>query len=222
LRIAAHLSGDLKMVNAFRRGEDIHTRTAAEIFNVNPNSVTPNMRRQAKVMNFGILYGMGVLGFQRASGVPRERAKEFIDKYFDDFKGISGYIAKTKMLARKNGFVSTIFGRKRYLPEIKSQMPQLQSQAERIAINMPIQGTASDIIKKAMAEIDNLILSKYQPSDIKMILQIHDELLFEIKNDLVEPVYKEIKKIMENTAKLSVPLIVEGKYGDNWRDMELL
>ena len=220
LRIAAHISGDAKMIAVFKRGDDIHTRTAAEIFEVAPENVTPGMRREAKTLNFGLLYGMGLLGFQRAAGVSRDRAREFIDRYMREFSGVAKYMEDIKQKAKKDGYVSTIFGRRRYLPEINSGIPQLISQAERMAINHPIQGTEGDFLRIAMSRIYDLVHKDYNDQDVKMLVQVHDELLFEIKNDLVEAVSPKIKSIMENVYKLDVPLTVDIKYGDNWRDME--
>ena len=220
LRIVAHISGDTKMIAAFNRGEDIHTRTAAEIFEVRAEDVTKDMRRQAKAMNFGLIYGMGVIGFQRASGVSRDRAREFIDRYMREFSGVARYMDQMKEKARKEGFVSTIFGRRRYLPEINSGIPQLIAQAERMAINMPTQGTEGDFLRIAMNRVYDLIHEKYNDEDVKMLLQVHDELLFEVKNNLVQKISPQIKNIMENVCKLNVPLTVDIKYGDNWRDME--
>jgi len=220
LRIAAHISGDIKMTSAFQRGEDIHTRTAAEIFEVTAENVTKDMRRQAKAMNFGLLYGMGIMGFQRASGVSRDRAREFIDRYMREFSGIARYMDQMKEKARKDGFVSTIFGRRRYLPEINSGIPQLIAQAERMAINMPIQGTEGDFLRIAMNRIYDLIHKEYGEENVKMLLQVHDELLFEVKNNLVGTISPKIKNIMETVHKLDVPLTVDAKYGNNWRDME--
>ena len=219
LRIAAHISQDEKMIAAFKRGEDIHTRTAVEVFSVKPEAVDRNMRRDAKVMNFGILYGMGVLGFQRASGVSRERAREFIDKYLKEFSGISRYMNDMKMKARKDGYVSTIFGRRRWLPEIRSSMPQMISQAERMAINHPIQGSAADLVKLAMIKVFEHIHDPDVQDDTFLLLQVHDELLFEVKETLVENIADKIKDIMENVHKFDVPLIVDVKYGDNWAEM---
>jgi len=220
LRIVAHVSGDKKMIEVFRRGEDIHTRTAAEIFNVEPGDVTSSMRREAKALNFGLIYGMGVMGFQRSAGVSREKAREFIDRYMSEFNGVARYMESMRIRANKEGFVETIFGRRRYLPEIKTGIPQLVAQAERMAINMPIQGTEGDFLRMAMNRIHNLIHTKYNDNDVRMLLQVHDELLFEIKNSMVESVSPEIKKIMENVYHLEVPLVVDVKYGDNWRDLE--
>ena len=220
LRIAAHISGDKKMTAAFKRGEDIHTRTAAEIFKVAPENVTPAMRREAKTLNFGLLYGMGLLGFQRASGVSRDRAREFINRYMTEFSGIAKYMEDMRLKARKEGFVETIFGRRRYLPEINSGIPQLVAQAERMAINMPIQGTEADLLKISMIRINNLIYEEYGERDINMLLQIHDEILFEIKNSIIDKFKVRAKNIMENVHQLDVPLIVDAKSGDNWSDMK--
>lgn len=222
LRIAAHISSDNKMIAAFKRGEDIHTRTAAEIFGVAPEKVTKDMRREAKAMNFGLLYGMGILGFQRASGVSREQAREFIERYMEEFNGVARYMEDIKKKAREDSYVSTIFGRRRYLPDINSGIPQLIAQAERMAINHPIQGTEGDFLRIAMNRISDLIHKEYKDQDVKMLLQVHDELLFEVKNNLIGSIASKIKNIMENVAKLDVPLIVDIKKGDNWRDLESL
>jgi len=220
LRIAAHISKDKKMSEAFKRGEDIHTRTAAEIFGVDADKVTAGMRRQAKVLNFGILYGMGVMGFQRASGVDRATAKGFIDRYMNEFSGIARYMQEMKDKVRRDGYVTTIFGRRRQLPEAFSGMPQLISQAERMAINMPIQGTEADFLKLSMIKIHDLIHKEKAEEDVKLLLNVHDELLFEIKEGSLKDWAVKIKNIMENIHKLDVPLIVDAKYGMNWAKME--
>ena len=220
LRIAAHISQDSKMLSAFKRGEDIHTRTAAEIFNVSPEQVTANMRRDAKAMNFGLLYGMGVIGFQRTSKVSRDQAREFIDRYMTEFSGVAKYMENIKQKARKDGYVSTIFGRRRYLPEINSGIPQLIAQAERMAINHPIQGSEGDFLRIAMNRISNLIHQEHNDKDVRMLLQVHDELLFEIKNNLVDLIVPKIKNIMSSVYQLNAPLVVDAKFGDNWRDLE--
>lgn len=222
LRIVAHISGDEKMSAAFKRGEDIHTRTAAEIFNVSPEKVTTSMRRQAKVLNFGLIYGMGILGFQRASGVSRDQAREFISRYMNEFSGVAKYMEEMKKRAKKDGYVSTILGRRRYLPEINSGIPQLIAQAERMAINHPIQGTEGDFLRIAMNRISEFIDKEYDEENVRMLIQVHDELLFEIKNNLVDKVQNKIKDIMEGVHKLNVPLTVDAKCGDNWRDLEKL
>jgi len=221
LRVAAHLSGDLAMSDAFKKGEDIHTRTAMGVFHVSADKVTPNMRRQAKTLNFGVLYGMGLLGFQRASGVSRAEAKEFIDNYTREFSGLAEYLEKVKQQARKNGYVETLFGRRRPIPDILSTMPMLRAGAERTAINMPIQGTSADLIKIAMINVQKLINDKYSDS-VRMLLQVHDELLFEVKKDVVEKVAKEIKNIMESAHHFDVPIIADAKSGDNWAEMSVV
>lgn len=220
LRIVAHISNDGKMTEAFKRGEDIHTRTAAEIFEVPADKVTNSMRRDAKTLNFGVLYGMGQMGFQRAAGVTRERAREFIRKYMEEFSGVADYMEQTKQSARQKGHVSTIFGRRRQLEAINSNIPELVRQAERMAINMPVQGTAADLIKMTMVKAHDFVHEKYGHEDVRLLLQVHDELLFEAKTELVQKLSENIKSIMENVYKLSVPLTVDIKYGDNWSDME--
>lgn len=219
LRIVAHISQDKKMIEAFRRGEDIHTRTAAEIFSVPADKVKTSMRRTAKVLNFGLLYGMGLLGFQRASRVSHEQAREFIKKYMEEFSGVAKYMDDMRKKAHKDGYVTTIFGRRRQLGEINSGIREVARQAERMAINMPVQGTEADLIKLAMIKIYDLILQRHS-SDAKLLLQVHDELLFEVKTNLVNEFSYEVKKIMENIYKLDVPLVVNVKYGDNWSEMK--
>ncbi len=219
LRIAAHLSGDLALSGAFKKGEDIHTRTAADIFGVEPSAVTANMRRQAKVLNFGVLYGMGVLGFQRAVGVNRAEAKTFIDNYHKEFAGLMVYMEGLKEQTRKNGYVETLFGRRRSIPEILSTIPMVRAGAERMAINFPIQGTEADLMKLAMVNIQEHIDKKY-PNHVRMLLQVHDELLFEVKSDIVTKVAGELREIMEKTHTFHVPIVVDAKFGDNWATME--
>jgi len=218
LRVAAHLSGDPAMSGAFKKGEDIHTRTAAGVFHVAPDKVTPNMRRQAKVLNFGVLYGMGLTGFQRAAGVSREEARAFIDNYNQEFAGLVKYLEGVKEKTRKDGYVTTLFGRRRPIPEILSMMPMLRAGAERMAINMPIQGTSADLIKLAMIDVQKLIDKKYR-DNVRMLLQVHDELLFEVKRDMVGDVAREIKEIMESAHHFDVPIVVDAKSGDNWSEM---
>ncbi|OGN35779.1 MAG: DNA polymerase I [Candidatus Yanofskybacteria bacterium RIFOXYC1_FULL_44_16] len=222
LRVVAHISKDEKMIETFRNNEDIHTRTAVEIFDVKPEDVKPNMRRDAKTLNFGILYGMGQVGFQRASGVSRDKAKEFIHKYMTEFPGVAKYMERTKMEAHRNGFVRTLFGRRRQLSEINSSMPQVVSQAERMAINAPIQGTAADMIKIAMVNVSKYLHENYEESDIRMLLQVHDELLFEVKKTLTRELEPKIKEMMEGVLKMDVPITVDSKVGPNWADMEPL
>jgi DNA polymerase-1 len=208
------------MIEAFKRGEDIHARTAAEIFGVAPDKVTKEMRRQAKVMNFGIIYGMGAGGFARASGVDNLRAREFITRYFDEFKSVARFMEGIKNKAHKDGYVETIFGRRRKLLDIHSTMPQIQAGAERAAINHPVQGTAADLMKLAMIKVHEFVHSKYGRDDVRLLLQVHDELVCEIKTDLVKEISREVKKIMESVHKLAVPLIVDAKNGENWQEVE--
>ena len=219
LRIVAHISGDKAMTEAFRRGQDIHTRTAAGIFHVDPDKVTKDMRRQAKVLNFGILYGMGVMGFQRAVGVGRNEARAFIDNYLQEFSGIARYMEETKDRAHKEGYVATIFGRRRQFLDINSGIPQLVATAERMAINHPIQGTEADLLKLAMIKVQELIDRKYRDS-VWMLLQVHDELLFEMKKEVIPEATKEIKGIMETVHQFNVPIVVDAKIGDNWSEMQ--
>ena len=218
LRLAAHIADDKKMKEFFEKGEDIHQMTAAEVFLVSPDRVSKDMRYQAKALNFGVLYGMGASGFAKSAGIPREEAQNFIDNYFTRFPKIRDYITKTEEFARKNGYVETLFGRKRYIPEMTSSHPGLRAQAERMAINHPIQGTAADIIKMAMAVISDEIQN--MQSDIRMILQIHDELLFEIADDKIKETYPKIKDIMEGVYKLSVPLRVDVSVGASWGELK--
>ncbi|HBB37377.1 MAG: polymerase I protein [Candidatus Moranbacteria bacterium GW2011_GWC1_45_18] len=217
LRIAAHLSGDVRMITTFLNKEDIHTATAARIGKVEIDKVTDKMRRSAKALNFGIIYGMSTFGFSQSAGVSQEEAKEFIRKYFSNYPQVAQFLDEVKILARENGFVETELGRRRYIPEINSSNIQLRNQAERMAVNMPIQGLAADIIKLAMIEADKLIAEKYPAS--RMILQIHDELLFEVPEKESKRFAKDIKSAMESVYKLSVPLIADVKVGDNWGEV---
>jgi len=218
LRIIASISQDKKMLAAFKNNEDIHTRTAAEINECEPEDVTKKMRREAKTINFGIIYGMGVHGLAAAADITREEAREFLDKYFDLYDGIKQYIERTKELARQEGFVETLFGRRRYLPEIHSGVQQVQAAGERMAINMPIQGTAADLMKLAMIHIYNKLPEISKKS--KMLLQVHDELVFEVPNNEVGKVAKFVKKEMEDIFKLRVPIKVDVETGNNWGKLE--
>ena len=216
LRLAAHMSGDEKMIKAFQDGADIHSATAAEINNVKPEEVTSEMRREAKAINFGVLYGQGAYGLARSADIPFARAKEFIDNYFCVYTGVAKYIEEKIVEAKEHGYVETLFGRKRYLPEIASSVMMVKKAAERMAVNTPIQGTAADMIKLAMIKIADEINDK----DIRMLLQVHDELIFEVKEDKVQEAVIKIKNIMENILKLKVPVIVDAKVGESWGEME--
>lgn len=220
LRIIAALSNDKKMIEAFKRGLDIHKFTASEINNVELEKVTSEMRFAAKALNFGIIYGIGAQSFAESAGISKEKAKEFIMEYLGDFSGIAKYMQDLKNKARSTGFTLTLFGRRRYIPEINSPNPMLRAQAERIAVNMPIQGLEADIIKKAMIEIDNWIKQKKYGDKVRMVLQVHDELLFEVREDLIKKITPEIVKIMENILTLKVPIVAEAKTGDNWGELK--
>ena len=217
LRVAAHLANDQKMIEAFNKGLDIHKMTAAEIYNLPLEKVTPELRRTAKTLNFGILYGMGSSALSESAGMSRDEAKKFIEEYFHDFSGVKNYLEATKKFAEENGYVETLFGRRRYIPEIYSSNWQLKREAERMAINMPIQGTATgDIVKMAMIKIDQWIKKEKLEKEVRMLLQVHDELLFEIKESLVKKVAPEIKYLMEGVTQLKVPLVAEIRAGPNW------
>ncbi len=213
------MSGDKKMIKAFHDGADIHTATAAEINQVKPEEVTPEMRREAKAVNFGILYGQGPHGLSQGADIPYARAKEFIDKYFVTYPGIKKFVDDSIESARGRGYAETLFNRRRFLPEINSSVMQVRKAAERMAVNTPLQGTAADIIKVAMIEVKKLIDKEYG-EEVKMLLQVHDELVFEVKDNLIKSAAEKIKKIMENVIKLKVQISVDAKFGENWEEME--
>lgn len=220
LRIAADLAGDEKMIEAFRRGVDIHRLTASEVNNIPLDRVTPELRYRAKALNFGILYGMGARAFSESAGISRDEAELFMEEYFHDFAGIARFIEETKTLARAYGFTKTAFGRKRYFPEFGQTSFRLQREAERMAVNHPVQGTEADIMKKAMIEIDRFTRDQRWGGDIRLLLQIHDELVFEVRQRGVASAAPEIQKIMEGVWKGSVPMKVETKQGRNWGVLE--
>ena len=219
LRLVAHMAQDRAMIEAFRSGDDIHTLTASEVFGLAPAQVTKDMRRQAKVLNFGIIYGMGVLGFARAAGIGRDEAKHFIDEYFIRFSGVSRYIERTKHEAYEHGYVATLLGRRRPIPDITSRIPQLAASAERMAVNHPIQGTGADLMKMAMITVDRHIRETGLADRVRMLLQVHDELVIEVRSDALEKTAEAVRHIMESVYALDVPLIADAKYGDNWSDM---
>ena len=214
LRIMAHLSKDEGLMNAFRNNLDVHTATAAEVFKVELNEVTSDQRRGAKAINFGLIYGMGAQKLGKDIGVDTKTAKAYIDTYFARYPGVREYMDRTRAQAADQGYVETFFGRRLYLLEINSNKPQERAAAERTAINAPMQGTAADIIKKAMVAVDNWLASS--GLDAKVILQVHDELVLEVREDLVEQVSQEIRLHMSEAAKLDVPLLVEVGVGNNW------
>lgn len=220
LRLAAHMSGDKKMIKAFREGADIHTATAAEINEVKPEEVTKEMRTEAKAINFGILYGQGPHGLSQTADIPYARAKAFIDQYFNVYQGIKRFVEAKPEEAREHGYVQTMFGRRRYLPEINSSVVQVRKGAERIAVNTPLQGTAADIIKIAMIRADEALAEINKKEErVRMILQVHDELLFEVEKEAIEELIEIIKPVMENVVKLKVPFIVDVSQGRNWGEM---
>ncbi len=211
LRIIASLSKDKKMIEIFKQGKDIHTATAAKIHGVSIDKVTKEMRQAAKAINFGILYGMGAYGLSWRAGITQKQAKEFINKYFQSFPAVKRYIDQTIEFAHQEGYVETLFGRRRYLPELFADNYQARSSAERMAINMPIQGTAADIIKMAMIKIDQELVSQ----DCQLLLQVHDELVLEVKKDKAEKIAKKVKNIMENIVILDVPIEAIVHIGQN-------
>ena len=214
LRIMAHLSQDKHLVEAFRNGIDIHSATAEKIFGVAHEEVTPDQRRVAKTANFGIMYGISCFGLAQRLGISRTEAKKLIDDYFAAFPAIRAFIDDTVAAARENGYVETLFGRRRYLPDINSKNATVRALAERNAVNAPIQGTAADIIKMAMINVDRKLTEASLKS--KMVLQIHDELLFDVPEGETRTLMKVVKDCMENVMELSVPLTVECNYGKNW------
>ena len=222
LRIVAHLAKDKKMLEVFKNNEDIHSKTAMEIFGVSAGNVTPDMRRDAKTINFGILYGLSSFGLSSRIGeVSRAEAKEFIAKYFAAYPAVEQYIEQIKLQVNEEGFVRNEIGRIRKFPEIKSSQFFIRAAAERAAVNFPIQSLAADVIKVAMINIDKEI-EKLGNKEIRMLLQVHDELVFEVVEDKVEEWAKKLILMMENAIKLSVPVKVEAKVGDNWGEMEKL
>lgn len=222
LRIGAFLSGDKKLIEIFKNGEDVHTAVAREVFGVEAKDVTKEMRSKAKTINFGVMYGMGVTALQKNIGTDRAEAQEFLDGYFNKFSGLAEYLENVKRETAQKGYTETFFGRRRYFPEINSKLPFMKAQAERMAINAPIQGTGADITKLAMLHVDQFIKSKELQNDVHLLLQVHDELVYEVKENIVESVAPEIKKIMQNVIdpkKTSgVTLSANASVGDNWAE----
>jgi len=216
LRIAACLSRDRKMIDFFKKGGDVHKFVASQIFNMPEDEVGDDLRSFAKTLSFGILYGMGAWGLAERTGVSLEKARGFIDEFFNDFSGIAQYVKEVVEKVKKQGYAETLFGRKRFLPEINSKDKRMREAAERMAINMGPQGTAADILKMAMVDLKE---KRVIDRKCRLLLQIHDELLFEVKKNVVEAKAREIKEIMENVIHLEVPLVVEIKKGENWGEM---
>ncbi len=214
LRIMAHLAKDEGLLHAFRNDLDVHRATAAEVFGVALEDVTTDQRRSAKAINFGLIYGMSAFGLAKQIGVDRKQSQDYIDRYFARYPGVLAYMERTRAQAAEQGFVETLFGRRLYLPDINAKNPALRKGAERTAINAPMQGTAADIIKRAMVNVDNWLSES--GLDARVILQVHDELVLEVREDLVEQVKDEIRLHMSKAAQLDVPLLVEAGIGANW------
>ena len=215
LRIMAHLSTDAGLLQAFSAGEDVHRATAAEVFGVAPEAVSSDQRRSAKAINFGLIYGMSAFGLAKQLSIARGAAQEYIDVYFARYPGVHDYMEATREQAREQGYVETVFGRRLYLPDIKARNGQLRAAAERTAINAPMQGTAADIIKRAMIDMHGW-LATATGLDIRMIMQVHDELVFEVAETDVEAARGPVNELMRGAASLSVPLLVEIGTGVNW------
>jgi DNA polymerase-1 len=214
LRIMAHLSQDKGLLNAFATGKDIHTATAAEVFNLPENQITQTLRRSAKAINFGLIYGMSAFGLAQQLGIERHKAQIYIDLYFQRYPGVKAYMETTCELAKQQGYVETLLGRRLYLPDINARNARKRKYAERAAINAPMQGTAADIIKQAMLSSHEWIINQHAP--VKMIMQVHDELVFEIATTAVATAVTKINALMQSAMSLDVPLIVEIGIGDNW------
>jgi DNA polymerase-1 len=216
LRVLAHLSGDETLIAAFERGDDIHDQTALKVFGPDSTLSTHELRRRAKIINYALLYGKTAFTLARDIGVPQATAQAFIDAYFAGFPRVRGFIDQTLEDARRTGVVKTMFGRRRLVPEVSSRNGQIRAGAERIAVNMPIQGTAADILKRAMIDIDRVLAEQH--SGARMILTVHDELLFEAPTDEADEVAAVVKTTMAAAVTLRVPLDVDVGIGQNWKD----
>ena len=214
LRIMAHLSKDAGLLSAFNEDRDVHTATAAEVFEVDQDAVSGEQRRKAKAINFGLIYGMSAFGLAKQLGLGRNQAQEYIDRYFARYPGVKDYMDATREVAHEQGFVETLFGRRLYLPEINARNKMRQQAAERTAINAPMQGTAADIIKKAMLNVDRWLLN--EDVDASIIMQVHDELVLEVNESILESLIVEVKALMSGAANLDVPLVVDVGFGENW------
>ena len=214
LRIMAHISGDEALLHAFTAGLDVHRATASEVFGVSLDQVSNEQRRYAKVINFGLIYGMSSFGLARNLGIETKAAASYIDRYFQRYPGVKNYMDETRLLAKNQGYVETVFGRRLYLPEINSPNGPRRAGAERAAINAPMQGTAADLIKLSMNKVQQILDSETRST--KMIMQVHDELVFEVPANEVEWVRAEIPRLMAGVAYLKVPLLAEIGIGENW------
>jgi DNA polymerase-1 len=214
LRIMAHLSGDEGLLRAFSEGRDIHRATAAEVFDAPLDQVTSDQRRSAKAINFGLIYGMSAFGLARQLGIERNAAQAYVDLYFERYPGVQAFMERTKELAHDQGYVETLFGRRLYLPDINARNHQRRTAAERTAINAPMQGSAADIIKRAMLAVDDWIQTKAPPA--RLLMQVHDELVLEVEEAYVTEAKNIITDYMASAASLAVPLLVDVGVGDNW------
>jgi len=215
LRLLAHFSDDPVLVDAFTYGEDIHTRTAAEVFGVMPGLITPELRRAAKAVNFGIVYGLSAFGLAGQLGITRAQADKYIKGYFERYTGVRRFIDETIAQVRVSGVTRTLFGRERPIPDMNARNPNARGFAERTAVNTPLQGTAADLIKIAMIRIDAALRTGWKA---RMLLQVHDELVFEAPPEEVEGLREMVRREMSSVAELKVPLVVDTGAGDNWRD----
>jgi DNA polymerase I len=218
LRAMAQLSQDANLLEAFRQDKDIHSATAAQLYGVPIDEVKPEMRRLAKTVNFGVIYGISEFGLEQRTDLSRQEAARFIAAYFEKYPGVSLYMERTKEQARTRGYVETLMGHRQYVPEVRSPNRQIREAAERMAINMPVQGTSSDIIKVAMIDLRQALLEKKLSS--RLILQVHDELIFEVPQAESETMSTLIREKMSGAVKLDVPLKVDLKSGINWGEME--
>jgi DNA polymerase-1 len=217
LRVLAHITQDPGLLDAFRRREDIHTRTASIVYSVPPEAVTRDMRRNAKVVNFGLVYGLSEFGLSRDTGMSREDAAAFIQSYFSHFASVTQWLEKTREQVRKWGYVQTIFGRRRYIPDVLAANRGIRQAAERMAVNMPIQGTAADIMKVAMIRVDHMLHERGMQAH--QLLQVHDELVLEAPRTELDALVDLLREAMGGAATLSVPLDVDVKVGQNWSSM---
>jgi len=221
LRVLAILSEDKDLIRIFKEGRDVHTAVASEIFNVSPEKVTKDMRRKAKTINFGIIYGMGINSLRRSLGGTREEAQKFYNSYFDEFPGIEQYLEDIKREAARRGYTETLFGRRRYFEGINSNIPYIRAAAERMAVNAPIQGTATgDIIKLAITTVEEMLKKEKLENKVFLLLQVHDELLYEIVDDIIEGLVPKIKETMESVITDKVPLVADVSVGKNWGEMK--
>lgn len=224
LRIAAFLSGDQKLIEIFKNGQDVHTEVAARVFGVPANEVTKTMRSHAKTINFGVMYGMGVNALRANMGVGKEEAQEFLDGYFNTFSGLAEYLERVKRETAQKGYTETFFGRRRYFPEIHSKLPFMKAQAERMAINAPIQGTEADVIKLAMIQVREYLRKEKLDTKVHLLLQVHDELVYEVEEGVVEQIAPEIRRIMESVIDPKktegVICVANASVGASWANME--